>query len=51
MSFTVPGYVVHERLGTGARSSIWLVVNQQTNEQFALKRTLRRATEDNRYIV
>ena len=51
MSFTVPGYVVHERLGTGARSSIWLVLNQQTNEQFALKRILRRATDDNRYII
>ena len=51
MSFTVPGYIVHERLGTGARSSIWLVLNPQTNEQFVLKRVRRRATDDNRYII
>ncbi len=51
MSFTVPGYIVHERLGTGARSSIWLVMNQQTNEEFVLKRVRRRATDDNRYMI
>ncbi len=51
MSFTVPGYTVFERLGTGARSSIWLVGDRRTGEQFALKRVTRRATDDNRYIV
>ncbi|HPD31918.1 MAG TPA: serine/threonine-protein kinase [Phycisphaerae bacterium] len=50
MSFLVPGYIVHERLGVGARATIWLVANQQTNELFALKRVIRRATDDNRYL-
>lgn len=50
MSFLVPGYVVHERLGTGARATIWLVASQETNEFFALKRVTRRATDDNRYL-
>lgn len=50
MSFTVPGYTVYERLGTGARSTIWLVTNQQTGEQIALKRVVRRATDDDRFL-
>lgn len=51
MSFTVPGYTVYERLGTGARSTIWLVADQRTGDQFALKRVVKRATDDNRYLV
>ncbi len=50
MSFTVPGYTVYERLGTGARSSIWLVADRRTGEQFSLKRVIKRATDDNRYL-
>jgi eukaryotic-like serine/threonine-protein kinase len=50
VSFTVPGYIVHERLGTGARATIWLVAHQQTNELFALKRVVRKAADDNRYL-
>ncbi|UCD27603.1 MAG: serine/threonine protein kinase [Planctomycetota bacterium] len=50
MSFSVPGYTVYERLGTGARSTIWLVANERTGEQYALKRVLKRATDDDRYI-
>lgn len=50
MSFSVSGYIVHERLGTGARATIWLVASQQTNELFALKRVVRRTTDDNRYL-
>jgi serine/threonine-protein kinase len=50
VSFRVPGYIVHERVGVGARATIWLVVDQQSNEQYALKRVLRRATDDNRYL-
>ncbi len=50
MSFSVPGYIVHERLGTGARATIWLVANQQTGNFFALKRVVRRATDDHRYL-
>ena len=50
MSFSVSGYTVLERLGTGARSTIWLVTEQRTGEHYALKRVVRRATEDTRYI-
>lgn len=50
VDFTVPGYTVYERLGTGARSTIWLVVNQRSGVQYALKRVVRRANEDNRFI-
>jgi len=51
VSFTVPGYTIYERIGTGARSTIWLVADRQTGEQFALKRVIRRATDDDRYLV
>jgi len=50
VSFAVPGYTIYERLGTGARSTIWLVVNQRSGEQHALKRVVRRSQEDDRYI-
>ena len=51
MSFKVHGYTIYERLGTGARSTIWLVVNQRTGEQFALKRVVRRRpSDDDRFI-
>ena len=50
MSFKVHGYTIYERLGTGARSTIWLVVNQRTGEQFALKRVVRRPGDDDRFI-
>lgn len=51
MSFRVPGYVVHERIGVGARATIWLVVNHATSEHLCLKRVVRRATDDNRYLL
>ncbi len=51
MSFAVPGYTVYERLGTGARSSIWLVSDRASGRQYALKRVTRRATDDTRYLV
>ncbi len=51
MSFTVPGYTIYERLGTGARATIWLAENQETGEMVALKRVVRRATEDDRFLV
>jgi eukaryotic-like serine/threonine-protein kinase len=50
VSFTVAGYTVYERLGTGARSSIWLVADRRSGEQFSLKRVTRRATDDLRYL-
>lgn len=51
MSFSVPGYTVYERLGVGARSTIWLVADQRTGEHRALKRVLRRAVDDDRYMA
>jgi eukaryotic-like serine/threonine-protein kinase len=51
VSFSVPGYTVYERLGVGARSTIWLVANRDTGQYFALKRVVRRATDDTRYLV
>jgi serine/threonine protein kinase len=51
VALKVPGYTVYERLGLGARSTIWLVVSQATGEQFALKRVLRRTSDDDRFIV
>ncbi|GMV98459.1 MAG: serine/threonine protein kinase [Phycisphaerae bacterium] len=50
MSFSVPGYTVYERVGIGARSTIWLVAEQKTGRQFALKRVVRRPVEDDRYL-
>ena len=50
MPLSIPGYTVYERLGVGARSTIWLVVNQTTGDQFALKRVLRRSSEDNKFV-
>ena len=50
VALAVPGYTVYERLGLGARSSIWLVASQATGEQFALKRVLRRTGEDDKFI-
>src|ERR1043165_2214572 len=51
VSFTVPGYTVYERLGIGARSTLWLVGKRETGEQMVLKRVLRRSAEDNRFLV
>ncbi len=51
MSFTVPGYTIYERLGTGARATIWLAENQRTGEMVALKRVCRRATDDDRFLI
>jgi serine/threonine-protein kinase len=41
---------VYERLGIGARSTIWLVGDKKTGQLRALKRVLRRATDDHRFI-
>lgn len=50
MSLEVPGYTVLERLGTGARSSIWQITDQRTGKAYALKRVTRRVTDDNRFL-
>jgi len=51
VSFTISGYTIYERIGAGARSTIWLVSSQQTGEQFSLKRVIRRTTDDDRYLI
>lgn len=50
MSLEVPGYTVLERIGTGARSSIWHVADLRTGQVFALKRVRRRLDDDDRYL-
>ena len=51
MSFTVPGYTVYERVGIGARSTIWLVGHRDTGEQRILKRVLKRSADDDRFLA
>jgi serine/threonine-protein kinase len=51
VSFTVSGYTIYERLGSGARATIWLAENQRTGEMVALKRVVRRATDDDRFLI
>ncbi|MFA6134314.1 MAG: serine/threonine-protein kinase [Phycisphaerae bacterium] len=46
----VPGYQVVQYLGSGARSTIWQVRDRQSNEQFALKRVLKKQAADMRFI-
>ena len=46
----VPGYQVVRFLGTGARSTIWEVRDRQAGDVYALKRVLRRGTEDHRFL-
>ena len=46
----VPGYEVVRFLGTGARSTIWEVRDRQAGDVYALKRVLRRGTEDARFL-
>src|SRR5690606_12617272 len=43
-------YVVLERLGEGARSTIYAVQDPTTRQQFALKHVIRNATKDIRFI-
>jgi eukaryotic-like serine/threonine-protein kinase len=50
VSLEVPGYTVLERVGTGARSSIWQVSDVRTGEVYVLKRVTRRLTDDDRYL-
>ncbi len=50
VSLEIPGYTVLERLGTGARSTIWQVADVRTGQLYALKRVKRRVTDDGRYL-
>lgn len=44
------GYNIIERIGTGARSTIFKVVDPKTGETFALKRVIREPHEDTRFL-
>ena len=46
----IPGYQVIQFLGSGARSTIWQVRDVQTDEVFALKRVVKRTSEDMRFL-
>ena len=44
----IPGYDIIKRIGTGARSTIYLAINTQTKEEVALKRVVYERSEDAR---
>ena len=46
----VPGYQVIRFLGSGARSTIWQVRDQRTDEVYALKRVVKRNSGDTRFL-
>ncbi len=46
----VPGYEVIQFLGSGARSTIWHIRDSRTKKPYALKRVIKRNSEDIRFI-
>jgi serine/threonine-protein kinase len=46
----LPGYQVVQFLGSGARSTIWQVRDEKTNQIFAVKRVVRKGRADARFI-
>jgi len=46
----LPGYQVIQFLGSGARSTIWEVRNIATDEVVAIKRVVKRTSEDSRFL-
>lgn len=50
MADLASGYNIVEKIGTGARSTIYKVVDPRTGQTFALKRVLRARNEDTRYL-
>jgi serine/threonine-protein kinase len=46
----LPGYVVLQYLGSGARSAIWQVRERDSDKVYALKRTVRRQASDSRFL-
>ena len=46
----IPGYQVIRFLGSGARSTIWLVRDRQSDEVYALKRVIRKESSDMRFL-
>ena len=49
-TLAVPGYQLLQFLGSGARSTIWEVRDRKSGERLALKRVLKRRTEDTRFL-
>ena len=49
-TLVVPGYQIVQYLGSGARSTIWQIRQRQTGNMFALKRVVKRQSEDVRYF-
>lgn len=47
----VPGYQVMQLLGSGARSTIWHIRDCHSNESFALKRVVRRQSNDDKFLA
>ncbi|HWL92886.1 MAG TPA: serine/threonine-protein kinase [Phycisphaerae bacterium] len=50
MADVVSGYNILSKLGEGARSQVYQVVHPSTGQVFAVKRVLREAGEDTRYL-
>ncbi len=50
MADLASGYNIIQKLGEGARSQVYQVVNPETGEVFALKRVLRQGHEDCRFL-
>lgn len=51
MADLLSGYNIISRIGTGARSQIYQVVDPKSGKQFALKRVVREPHEDDRYLI
>lgn len=45
------GYTITEKLGTGAGSTLYVVLETRTRKRYVLKRILRRSPRDDRFIV
>jgi eukaryotic-like serine/threonine-protein kinase len=50
VAFEIPGYTVVGHLGHGARTTILQVADLRTGQVYALKRVVKRSSEDNRYL-
>ena len=46
----VPGYQVMRYLGSGARSTIWQIRDRRTDEIYALKRVVKRESDDIKFM-
>jgi serine/threonine-protein kinase len=46
----VPGFQVVQFIGSGAGSTLWQIKDRQTGRMFALKRVIKRSSEDMRFI-